>query len=60
MALLNTIEEPVRAGVVAEALSLSNQKASALLNQMATEGIVTKTEGAKKVSLFALTEAVEE
>ena len=59
VALLNTIEEPVQAKVVAEALTLSNQKVSALLNQLVAEGIVTKTEGAKRVTLFGLAEGEE-
>ena len=57
VALLNTIEEPVQAKVVAEALTLSTQKVSALLNQLVAEGIVVKTEGAKRVTLFGLAES---
>ena len=58
--VLATFEGPVQAKVVADALALSNQKASAMLNQLVADGVVVKTEGAKKVSLFALLAGNEE
>lgn len=51
---LATFDEGVQAKTVADAMGLSVQKISALLRQMVEDGIVIKTVGAKKVSLFAL------
>lgn len=51
---LATFDEGVQAKAIADAMGLSVQKISALLRQMVEDGIVIKTVGAKKVSLFAL------
>ena len=46
--------EPVQCGAIATELGLSGQKVSALLRQLCESGEVVKTEGPKRVSLFAI------
>ena len=57
VAFVNTIEEGVQAKTVAEALEISTQKAAALMNQLVADGILAKTEGPKRVTLFAMADA---
>lgn len=51
-------EEPVRCKDLAEILGVSGQKVSAALSKLVKTGRVVKTEGEKKVSMFAV--AIEE
>lgn len=50
-------EEPVRCGQLAETLGVSGQKVSAALSKLVKAGRVVKTEGEKKVSMFAVATA---
>lgn len=47
-------EEPVRCGDLATVLGVSGQKVSAALSKLVKAGRVVKTEGEKKVSMFAV------
>lgn len=58
VAYINAIEDGVQAKTVAEALEISTQKASALMNQLVTDGILAKTEGPKRVTLFTMADRV--
>ena len=51
--LLQNAPAPMRCGDIATALGISGQKASALLTQMVKAGEVVKSEGEKRVTLFA-------
>ena len=46
--------EPVRCGDLATVLGVSGQKVSAALSKLVKAGRVVKTEGEKKVSMFAV------
>lgn len=54
---LRNAAEPQTCKAISEALSLSVQKVNALLKQMKDAGEVVRTEGKKKVALFALADA---
>ena len=51
---LRNAVEPMTCKAVAEAMNLSVQKVNALLKQMIQAGAVVRSEGKKKVALFAL------
>jgi len=54
---LRNAAEPQPCKAVAETLGLSIQKVNALLKQMKDAGTVVRSEGKKKVALFALADA---
>lgn len=54
---LRNANEPQPCKAIAEVLGLSVQKVNALLKQMKDAGEVVRTEGKKKVALFALADA---
>lgn len=60
METLRNAVEPMTCKGVAEAMNLSVQKVNALLKQMILAGIVVRTEGKKKVALFALANSNED
>lgn len=55
--VLRDATEPMTCKAVGEAMGLSPQKVSALLKQMKDAGEVVRSEGKKKVALFALADA---
>ena len=57
---LRNAVEPMTCKGVAEAMNLSVQKVNALLKQMIMAGVVVRTEGKKKVALFALANSNED
>ena len=57
---LRNAVEPQTCKGVAEAMNLSVQKVNALLKQMIMAGVVVRTEGKKKVALFALANSDED
>ena len=52
--LLKVSHEAMRCGEIAKALEVSGQKVSAALSKLVKAGRIVKTQGEKKVALFAL------
>ena len=50
--ILEAVIEPMTAGEVASAFSISNQKASAMLNALVKDGKMTKAVGEKRKTYF--------